>query len=148
MIWVAYYIWHNNYILEQYLYIKYIYRPIKSKIYLGFSFVLVRIILVAVVFLLGVLFSKKINFYEEKISPFECGFTPKLRARLPFSVRFFLLCLVFLIFDVELILIFPFTLNVLKMRRFLSRGLLASFLFILFVGTLHEWNQGILDWSI
>jgi len=91
-----------------------------------------------VVLAAGIGLSKKALRDQEKLSPFECGFTPKLRARLPFSVRFFLLCLVFLIFDVELILIFPFTLNVLKVRRVLSRGLLASFLFILFVGTLHE----------
>ncbi len=101
-----------------------------------------------VVLFAGVGLSKKSSRDQEKLRPFECGFTPKLRARLPFSVRFFLLCLVFLIFDVELILIFPFTLNVLKIRRFLRRGLLATFLFILLVGTLHEWNQGILDWSI
>jgi len=120
------------------LYIKYIYRPIKSKIYLGFSFVLVRIILVAVVFLLGVLFSKKINFYEEKISPFECGFTPIFNARLPFSIRFFLISLVFLVFDVELVILFPFIINISLRNTFVINFVVRFFIFILIIGLYHE----------
>lgn len=45
---------------------------------------------------------------SEKLSPFECGFRPKLNRRINFSLQFFLITLIFLIFDVELILMFPF----------------------------------------
>merc|ERR1712212_1434978 len=95
-------------------------------IYLGLSFVMVRMVLVRVVFLLGVVFSKKINFYEEKISPFECGFTPTFNARLPFSIRFFLISLVFLVFDVELVILFPFIINI-SLRRVFIINFVARF---------------------
>jgi len=115
-------------------------------IYLGLSFVMVRMVLVRVVFLLGVVFSKKINFYEEKMSPFECGFRPIFNARLPFSIRFFLISLVFLVFDVELVILFPFVVNIAGRYIFTINLIVRFFIFILILGLYHEWNQGRLDW--
>merc|ERR1739842_208553 len=99
---------------------------------------LVRILLVILVFLLGVLFRKKINFYEEKISPFECGFTPMFNARLPFSMRFFLISLVFLVFDVELVILFPFVINITGRAIFTIDLIVGFFIFILILGLYHE----------
>ena len=79
-----------------------------------------------------------------KLTPFECGFEPKESGRLPFSVRFFLLAVVFLVFDIEVALLFPLILG-LKVRlntNTLVRGL--GFLFILLMGLLHEWRAGAL----
>jgi NADH-ubiquinone oxidoreductase chain 3 len=95
-------------------------------------------ILRAVVLIIGLRLSKKINRDQEKFSPFECGFIPKYRARLPFSMRFFLLGLIFLVFDVELILNFPYTLNIIKTSVFIRSRMLIIFLMVLLLGVFHE----------
>ena len=68
-----------------------------------FSIGLLASILIGV----GLSLRYKYNLDREKIRPFECGFTPKFSARLPFSIRFFMVAIIFLVFDVELIFNFP-----------------------------------------
>ena len=108
---------------------------------------LVILVLIALFFKLGVRLRKKEYIRREKISPFECGFTPKYNARLPFSIRFFLISLIFLVFDVELVLIFPFILSLATRKIFFVFILLFVFLAILILGLVHELNQGSLNWT-
>nr|YP_009192174.1 NADH dehydrogenase subunit 3 [Owenia fusiformis]ALO81692.1 NADH dehydrogenase subunit 3 [Owenia fusiformis] len=90
--------------------------------------------------------SIKVGLDSEKSTPFECGFDPKGGARIPFSMRFFLLAVVFLIFDVEISLILPLPLS-LNSGFYLSVGVAGGlFLIILIVGLFHEWREGSLDW--
>nr|UGS80315.1 NADH dehydrogenase subunit 3 [Graphocaecilius interpretatus] len=91
--------------------------------------------------------SKKSNFDREKLSPFECGFDQKSSSRIPFSLQFFLITLIFLIFDVEIAIIMPAIFN-LDFSNLYSWILTNSlFIAILIIGILHEWNQGSLEWS-
>nr|YP_009054337.1 NADH dehydrogenase subunit 3 [Heliconius pachinus]YP_009058610.1 NADH dehydrogenase subunit 3 [Heliconius cydno]AIJ02035.1 NADH dehydrogenase subunit 3 [Heliconius pachinus]AIM46782.1 NADH dehydrogenase subunit 3 [Heliconius cydno] len=97
--------------------------------------------------LISLLISKKSFLDREKCSPFECGFDPKSLARIPFSLHFFLITMIFLIFDVEIALIFPI-IPTFYLVNFLS-WFKISFFFILMLllGIYHEWNQNMLNWS-
>nr|YP_009373431.1 NADH dehydrogenase subunit 3 [Mutela dubia]AQT38514.1 NADH dehydrogenase subunit 3 [Mutela dubia] len=84
---------------------------------------------------------------NEKCSPFECGFDPVGSSRTPFSLRFFLLAVIFVVFDVEVVLLFPF---VMSLGDFVSvAGYIAFFvlLIILLFGVIHEWREGSLEWG-
>nr|URH16521.1 NADH dehydrogenase subunit 3 [Prorhinotermes simplex]WMY24267.1 NADH dehydrogenase subunit 3 [Prorhinotermes simplex] len=99
------------------------------------------------VMMLATLISKKNNEDREKSSPFECGFDPKNSARMPFSSRFFLIAVIFMIFDVEIALLLPMpiTMTTSGMKSWMSVSVL--FLMILIIGLYHEWNQGSLEWT-
>nr|ASY98281.1 NADH dehydrogenase subunit 3 [Acontista multicolor] len=84
---------------------------------------------------------------REKSSPFECGFDPISSSRLPFSLRFFLIAIIFLIFDVEIALILPMTI-ILSCSNLMTWTLTSIlFIMILTLGLYHEWNQGSLEWA-
>lgn len=107
----------------------------------GFCVVLVLILLVVC---LIVSFSGFLD--REKASPFECGFDPRDSARTPFSLRFFLLAVIFLIFDIEIVLLIPFPIidNFSGGREYLIRA--SLFLLVLILGLFFEWTEGSLEW--
>ena len=109
--------------------------------------VLIIFLISALVIVIASVLSKKTLSDREKNSPFECGFDPKGTARLPFSLRFFLIAVIFLIFDVEITLLLPLAsiINISNIKSWSITGLL--FLAILLVGLYHEWNQGALNWA-
>nr|UQS75809.1 NADH dehydrogenase subunit 3 [Bombylius sp.] len=93
------------------------------------------------------LLSKKSITDREKCSPFECGFDPMSSSRMPFSLRFFLIAIIFLIFDVEIALILPMII-VVQASNLMSWTLTSMyFISILLIGLYHEWNQGALEWN-
>nr|AML25936.1 NADH dehydrogenase subunit 3 [Staphylinidae sp. BMNH 1274219] len=104
------------------------------------------IILSTIVMMLSNIISKKSFMDREKNSPFECGFDPKNSARMPFSLHFFLIAIIFLIFDVELTLLIPFIMSIFIIKFNYFFYLLISFIIILLGGLYHEWNQGALNW--
>nr|YP_010725898.1 NADH dehydrogenase subunit 3 [Davidius fruhstorferi]WDY83500.1 NADH dehydrogenase subunit 3 [Davidius fruhstorferi] len=93
------------------------------------------------------LISKKSMLDREKMSPFECGFDPFSTARIPFSLRFFLIAVIFLIFDVEIALLLPM-MKVMYMSKIQSWIIVSViFILILLIGLFHEWKQGALEWT-
>nr|YP_010327173.1 NADH dehydrogenase subunit 3 [Dryocoetes hectographus]UJG10834.1 NADH dehydrogenase subunit 3 [Dryocoetes hectographus] len=92
------------------------------------------------------LISKKSFYDREKSSPFECGFDPKNLARLPFSLHFFLIAIIFVIFDVELTMFLPLILIYKSSNVWNIYMCLMIFVMILLYGLFHEWNQGALNW--
>nr|AQM39947.1 NADH dehydrogenase subunit 3 [Phyllomimus sp. ZJZ-2017] len=91
--------------------------------------------------------SLKTDNDHEKSSPFECGFDPKSSPRLPFSMHFFLIAVIFLIFDVEIALLLPLIVILKYSNFFLWSYLSLFFITILIMGLYHEWNQGALEWA-
>nr|UJG45234.1 NADH dehydrogenase subunit 3 [Odontocerum albicorne] len=109
--------------------------------------VMISLICMLLIFVLMSI-SKKSSFDQEKMSSFECGFNPKFSARLPFSIHFFMLTIIFLIFDVEITLIMPMimTINACNMTYWFYINLF--FFLLLLVGLINEWIQGFINWTI
>jgi NADH-quinone oxidoreductase subunit A len=82
----------------------------------------------------------------QKNSPYECGFEPFEDARMKFDVRYYLVAILFILFDLEIAFLFPWAvaLNEIGLFGFLSMML---FLAILVVGFAYEWMKGALDWE-
>nr|QID48488.1 NADH dehydrogenase subunit 3 [Yunnantettix bannaensis] len=100
-----------------------------------------------IMMILSKLISKKTIHDREKLSPFECGFNPQTHARLPFSIQFFLISMLFLIFDIEIALMLPL-IPVMKTSMIQFWWLSSSlFIIILLTGLYYEWHQGMLKWA-
>ncbi|MCE2992887.1 MAG: NADH-quinone oxidoreductase subunit A [Alphaproteobacteria bacterium] len=84
--------------------------------------------------------------YKEQTSQYECGFEAFSGARAPFDVRFYLVSILFIIFDLEIAFLFPWaiTLDALPLLGFFS---MIFFLFVLTVGFIYEWRKGALEWK-
>nr|YP_009711986.1 NADH dehydrogenase subunit 3 [Cottiusculus nihonkaiensis]QGA73689.1 NADH dehydrogenase subunit 3 [Cottiusculus nihonkaiensis] len=84
---------------------------------------------------------------HEKLSPYECGFDPVGSARLPFSLRFFLVAILFLLFDLEIALLLPLPWGdqlAIPLMTFLWA---TAILTLLTLGLIYEWLQGGLEWA-
>ena len=82
----------------------------------------------------------------EKLSAYECGFEPFEDSRLEFDVRFYLVAILFIIFDLEIAFLFPWAIS-LGNIGLLGFSSMMIFLFILTIGFIYEWKKGALDWE-
>lgn len=83
---------------------------------------------------------------SEKLSPYECGFEPFEDSRMKFDVRYYLVAILFIIFDLEIAFLFPWAVSLEAIGGF---GLvsMAIFLALLVVGFIFEWKKGALEWD-
>ena len=83
---------------------------------------------------------------REKLSPYECGFEAFEDSRLKFDVRYYLVCILFIVFDLEIVFLFPWAV---ALGSIGVAGLIAMvvFLAILTVGFIYEWKKGALEWD-
>ncbi len=121
-----------------------------SLVFLNDYLTIIIFLAIALLFSLGFAilnfaFSPK-NPDPEKLSAYECGFEPFNDSRMEFDIRFYLVAILFIIFDLEIAFLFPWaiTLGNTGLFGFFSMML---FLFILTIGFIYEWKKGALDWQ-
>lgn len=86
------------------------------------------------------------NYDVEKTSAYECGFDPFGEVRLKFDVRFYLVAILFIIFDLEVMFLFPWVVSLAFLNTF-GYWIMFLFLVVLTVGFFYEWSVGALDWE-
>ena len=106
-------------------------------------FLSASVILSLIIFVLSFVVSQKADD-QEKLTAYECGFNPFEDSRNEFDVRFYLVAILFLIFDLEISFLFPFVVSFSSIN---SIGLYSMlfFLFVLTIGFVYEWQKGALD---
>ena len=92
----------------------------------------------------GILGPRRPN--SEKLSPYECGFEAFEDSRMKFDVRFYLVAILFIIFDLEIAFLFPWAvaLDTIGMTGLIA---MAIFLAVLVIGFIYEWKKGALEWE-
>ncbi len=114
------------------------YLPILVFIGVGFF---IATVMIAIGFILG---PRRPD--SEKLSPYECGFEAFEDARMKFDVRYYLVAILFIIFDLEIAFLFPWAV-VLKEIGMFGFVAMAVFLGILVIGFIYEWKKGALQWE-
>ncbi|MEW6350240.1 MAG: NADH-quinone oxidoreductase subunit A [Thermodesulfobacteriota bacterium] len=99
----------------------------------------------ALIIVLSTILCKK-NPSQIKLMPYECGMDPIGSARRRFSVRFFVIGMLFIVFDIELIFLFPWVTVFDKLRVFGFIEMLV-FVVVLFIGLAYVWKKGALEWE-
>jgi NADH-quinone oxidoreductase subunit A len=89
----------------------------------------------------------KHRYSRAKMSPYECGMTPVGDARERFSVKFYLVAMLFILFDVEAVFLYPWAVLLRELKMFGFWEMLV-YIGIVLVGLFYVWNKGVLDWSL
>nr|YP_010879018.1 NADH dehydrogenase subunit 3 [Batracomorphus nigromarginattus]WHE42670.1 NADH dehydrogenase subunit 3 [Batracomorphus nigromarginattus] len=110
-----------------------------------FCMMMILFLMILVMIILFIFKKKKNNL--NKMSPFECGFNSMTSKRIPFSIHFFSICMLFLIFDIEVIIIMPLIMSMKfsMMKYWMMTSI--SLIIILIMGLYHEWKNGMLKWT-
>lgn len=109
-----------------------------------FIYFLYCVLLSVVIIILSLNLSIKNDDYE-KLSSYECGYNPFENVRIEFDIRFYIISILFLIFDLEIVFIYPFVVSLNNNNIIIYT--MYSFLGILTIGFYYEWQKGSLDWD-
>ena len=114
------------------------YIPVLIQAAVGLGFVLLSV--------LGTHFLGPKNSSKKKNESFECGYEVEGNARTPFSVKYFLTAILFVLFDIEIVFFYPYAVNI---REFGMEGFFAvlTFIAVFFVAFIYVWKRGALDWD-
>ena len=96
--------------------------------------------------LLSLLLSNK-NVDKEKLSIYECGFMMITKVGNPFSIKFFIVAILFLVFDLEIVLLLPWSVSIFNFSSVYSHYIVIIFLLILILSLAYEWFKGGLEWD-
>lgn len=113
----------------------------------GYILIFMSLIIVLALVLFVLSYASVVKHYDfEKTSPYECGFEPFADTRSVFEVRYYLVAILFLIFDLEVVFLFPFAvaLGYIDLFGFM---IMMVFLLILTLGFVYEWMKGALEWE-
>jgi NADH-quinone oxidoreductase subunit A len=114
-----------------------------------YYFILISIFIIFIIALLVFYLSYFLvnkNFDLEKNSPYECGFDPFEDARSTFDVKFYLVAVLFIIFDLEIVFLFPWAVAFVNLSYF-GFWCMFFFLSLLTIGFIYEWKKGAIDWN-
>nr|UNA68713.1 NADH dehydrogenase subunit 3 [Leptocorisa acuta] len=111
------------------------------------SSITVAMMISMVLMMVCTVISKTSIMDREKMSPFECGFDPKSSARSPFSLQFFLIAILFLIFDIEIALLLPMLVTMKTSNIMMWTLTMTMFIMTLILGLYYEWKNNMLEWT-
>ena len=114
--------------------------------YLSIIIFLLIALLISIGFILINFISSPSNPDPEKLSAYECGFDAFDDSRMEFDVRFYLVAILFIIFDLEIAFLFPWAISLGKIGIFGFWSMMA-FLAVLTIGFIYEWKKGALEWE-
>jgi NADH-ubiquinone oxidoreductase chain 3 len=112
-----------------------------------FITVSIALIIASILGILGWILGNKQKQSKEKLNPFECGFDNSPNYRFPLSLRFFIITVLFLLFDIEIVLLLPLPISSCIIIYNSLLILVIIFMLLLIIGLYFEWQQGSLDWN-
>lgn len=114
--------------------------------FLVFVLIVISFLIVLLLKIISFLIVEYSLLRREELTSYECGFEHHRLSRVPFSLRYFFLTLIFLLFDLEIILLLFFPYSSYFSLRFISFLIVVVFVVFLFIGLLYEWKDGRLEW--
>lgn len=114
--------------------------------FLALTILLISLALIVLLKVVSFFIAEKVPLNREEISSYECGFEHHNLSRIPFSLRYFFLTLIFLLFDLEIVLIMFLPSIIMSVNYYFTFLVLMLFIAILYLSLIYEWNDGSLEW--